>query len=103
MNLHTIILAAGEGSRMKSKKAKSLQRIGGRSMLELICQTAGGLSSKISVIVGFDKESIIKEVKDYGLNISTCEQKKQLGTGDAVKYGIEDVDMEELKKIIMTT
>ena len=92
MNLHTIILAAGEGSRMKSKKAKSLQRIGGCSMLELICQTAGGLSSKISVIVGFDKESIIKEVKDYGLNISTCEQKKQLGTGDAVKCGIEDVE-----------
>ena len=41
MDIHTIVLAAGEGSRMKSNRAKVLQRIGGTSMLEKICFTAG--------------------------------------------------------------
>ncbi|MDC1488426.1 NTP transferase domain-containing protein, partial [bacterium] len=71
MNVHTIILAAGEGSRMKSNRAKSLQRIGGTSMLEKICATAGKVSSKITLVVGFDKESIIKESEHYGLDITT--------------------------------
>ncbi len=55
MNIHTIILAAGEGSRMKSKRAKSLQRVGGKTMLEI-------------------------------------EQASPIGTGDAVKCGINEVD-----------
>ena len=55
MNIHTIILAAGEGSRMKSKRAKSLQRVGGKTMLEMICKTAESISAKITLIVGFDK------------------------------------------------
>ncbi len=91
MNVHTIVLAAGEGSRMKSNKAKSLQRIGGKTLLEMICQTAGKISEKITLIVGFDKESILKESKDYGLDISSCEQPEPKGTGDAVKCGINEV------------
>ena len=91
MNVHTIVLAAGEGSRMKSNKAKSLQRIGGKTMLEMICQTAGKISEKITLIVGFDKESILKESKNYSLDISSCEQPVPKGTGDAVKCGINEV------------
>ena len=90
MSLHTIVLAAGEGSRMKSNKGKSLQRIGGRTMLEMICQTAGKISEKITLIVGFDKESILKESENYNLNISSCEQPEPKGTGDAVKCGIAE-------------
>ena len=60
MNIHTIILAAGEGTRMNSNRAKSLQIVGGTSMLEKICTTAGKISKDITLIVGFDKESIIK-------------------------------------------
>mgnify|MGYP005623665697 FL=1 len=91
MSLHTIVLAAGEGSRMKSNKGKSLQRIGGRTMLEMICQTAGKISEKITLIVGFDKESILKESENYNFNISSCEQPEPKGTGDAVKCGIAEV------------
>ena len=47
------------GAKMKSKKAKSLQRVGGKTMLEMICKTAGSISTKITLIVGFDKDSII--------------------------------------------
>ena len=65
MNLHTIILTAGKGSRMNSDRAKSLQRIGGKSMLEMICKTAAGLDTKITLVVGFDKESIDRESKSF--------------------------------------
>jgi len=92
VSLHTIILAAGEGSRMKSNKAKSLQKIGGTSMLQKICDTAGEVSSKITLVVGFDKESIISESESYDLDITTSDQPKPIGTGDAVKCGLDKVD-----------
>jgi bifunctional UDP-N-acetylglucosamine pyrophosphorylase/glucosamine-1-phosphate N-acetyltransferase len=92
VSLHTIILAAGEGSRMKSNRAKSLQKIGGTSMLQKICDTAGEVSSKITLVVGFDKESIILESESYNLDITTSDQPKPIGTGDAVKCGLDKVD-----------
>ena len=91
MNIHTIVLAAGEGSRMKSSKAKSLQRIGGKTMLEMICQTAGSISQKITLVVGYDKKSIIKASKALNLDINSCEQPEPIGTGDAVKHGMSKI------------
>ena len=43
MKIHTVILAAGEGSRMLSTKAKSLQPVGGYSMLKRIYETVFGI------------------------------------------------------------
>ena len=92
MNIHTIILAAGEGTRMNSNRAKSLQTVGGTSMLEKICRTAGKISKDITLIVGFDKESIINEANAFAdLNITTSLQPKPIGTGDAVKCGLDKV------------
>jgi len=89
VSLHTIILAAGEGSRMKSNRAKALQKVGGSSMLQKICATAGSISPDITLVVGYDKESIIEESKNYSLNISIAEQPMAIGTGDAVKCGLK--------------
>jgi bifunctional UDP-N-acetylglucosamine pyrophosphorylase/glucosamine-1-phosphate N-acetyltransferase len=94
VSVHTIVLAAGEGSRMKSKRAKSLQRIGGTSMLHKICTTAGKISPKITLVVGFDQGSVIKEANEYDLEINIAEQPKAIGTGDAVKCGITKVSVE---------
>jgi len=94
VSVHTIVLAAGEGSRMKSKKAKSLQRIGGTSMLHKICTTAGKISPKITLVVGFDQDSVIKEANEYNLEISIAQQPKAIGTGDAVKCGLTQVEKE---------
>ena len=94
MSVHTIVLAAGEGSRMKSKRAKSLQRIGGTSMLHKICTTAGKISPKITLVVGFDQDSVIKEANEYDLEISIAQQPKAIGTGDAVKCGLTQVEKE---------
>jgi bifunctional UDP-N-acetylglucosamine pyrophosphorylase/glucosamine-1-phosphate N-acetyltransferase len=93
VNIHTIILAAGEGTRMNSNRAKSLQTVGGTSMLEKICRTAGKISKDITLIVGFDKESIINEANTFAdLNITTSPQPKPIGTGDAVKCGLDKVN-----------
>jgi len=94
VSVHTIVLAAGEGSRMKSKKAKSLQRIGGTSMLHKICTTAGKISPKITLVVGFDQDSVLKEANEYDLEISIAQQPKAIGTGDAVKCGLTQVEKE---------
>ena len=75
---------------MKSNRAKSLQRVGGVTMLEKICQTAGSISPKITLVVGFDKESIIKESSKFISDISIGEQPDAIGTGDAVKCGIDN-------------
>jgi len=92
VNIHTIILAAGEGSRMNSNRAKSLQQIGGTSMLEKICNTAGKITKNITLVVGYDKESIINEAKKLShLNITTSLQPRPIGTGDAVKCGLDKV------------
>ena len=75
---------------MKSNRAKSLQRVGGVTMLEKICQTAGSISPKITLVVGFDKETIINESQAFNLDISISEQPEAIGTGDAVKCGIDN-------------
>jgi bifunctional UDP-N-acetylglucosamine pyrophosphorylase/glucosamine-1-phosphate N-acetyltransferase len=61
-------------------------------MLEKICRTAGKISKDITLIVGFDKESIINEANTFAeLNITTSLQPKPIGTGDAVKCGLDKV------------
>ena len=74
---------------MKSNRAKALQKVGGSSMLQKICATAGSISPDITLVVGYDKESIIEESKNYSLNISIAEQPMAIGTGDAVKCGLK--------------
>jgi len=62
-------------------------------MLEKICRTAGKISKDITLIVGFDKESIINEANTFAdLNITTSLQPKPIGTGDAVKCGLDKVN-----------
>ncbi len=80
---------------MLSKKAKALQALGGRTMLNHVLTTANKISSKISVVVGFDKEGVEEEIKKIGINANTYLQKEQIGTADAVKTTLKDIDKNE--------
>ena len=95
MNIHTIILAAGAGSRMKSNQAKVLQRIGGMSMLQRVLQTTRKLNSKSTVVLGHDKEGVLRHLQDIEGNISTAIQANQLGTADAVKSAMNNTTSDE--------
>ena len=85
---------------MKSNRAKVLQRIGGSSMLHKICSTAAKISPKITLVVGFDKDSVIKEADEYGLEMlkpDNCTQQLIVFTGD-----ISNNDHEEIFSLINT-
>ena len=91
MKTHTVILAAGEGSRMLSNKAKSLQPVGGLSMLRRIFDTVSNLTDETSFVVGFEKDSVTNEIEKFsGIN-HICEQKKPIGTADAVKSALDSI------------
>ena len=95
MKIHTIILAAGAGSRMKSNKAKVLQRIGGMSMLQRVTATASSLNSKSTVVLGHDKDSVLEHMKTMDGNIASVIQAEQLGTADAVKSAMSQTQSGE--------
>ena len=80
---------------MLSQKAKVLQALGGRTMLNHVLTTANKISNKISVVVGFDREGVEEEIKKIGINANTYLQKEQIGTADAVKTTLKDIDKNE--------
>ncbi len=82
-----VILAAGLGTRMKSRKAKVLHRAGGKALVEHVVDTALELTTpdRIFVVVGHQAEEVQKTITVPGVGF--IEQKEQLGTGHAVKSG----------------
>jgi len=95
LNIHTIILAGGRGTRMLSQKAKVLQKLASKTMLQHILTSAKQVSDKISVVVGFDKEGVEEEISHLSINAKTYLQKKQIGTADAVKSVIDEINDSE--------
>lgn len=77
-----LILAAGQGTRMKSETPKVLHHICGMPMIDYVVQTAKKLNpERIYLVVGF-KEKLIR--KHLGNSILYITQSEQLGTGHAV-------------------
>jgi bifunctional UDP-N-acetylglucosamine pyrophosphorylase / glucosamine-1-phosphate N-acetyltransferase len=91
MNLEVIILAAGQGTRMKSSLPKVLHRVAGRPMLVHVVETARQLDpSAIHVVAGHGVQQVQQELADYALGWAIQEQ--QLGTGHAVLQALPAVD-----------
>lgn len=83
MKLSVIILAAGQGTRMRSKQPKVLHAIAGKSMLERVVNTAQQLNpQEIFVIYGYQGDLLREKLAH--LKVTWVEQKEQLGTGHAV-------------------
>jgi bifunctional UDP-N-acetylglucosamine pyrophosphorylase/glucosamine-1-phosphate N-acetyltransferase len=91
MNINTIILAAGQGTRMHSRRAKVLQGIGGRPMLAHVIDTAATLGSdKRIVVYGHDGEQVRQAFPDTEL--IWIHQEEQLGTAHAVLRAMAAVE-----------
>lgn len=89
--LHVVILAAGEGKRMKSDTAKVLQKIGGRPMLAHVISTARALDSAgIHVVYGHGGEQVRAAFADQP-DLHWAEQAQRLGTGHAVEQAMPGV------------
>ncbi|MEI8055300.1 MAG: bifunctional UDP-N-acetylglucosamine diphosphorylase/glucosamine-1-phosphate N-acetyltransferase GlmU [bacterium] len=87
MSLHIIILAAGRGTRMRSRLPKVLHKLGGKPLLEHVIKTAHSLRpQKIHVIYGEGGSLVREHLQHYDVN--WIEQEKQLGTGHAVMQAL---------------
>jgi bifunctional UDP-N-acetylglucosamine pyrophosphorylase/glucosamine-1-phosphate N-acetyltransferase len=89
--LSAIVLAAGEGTRMKSDRPKPLHLLCGRPMLRYVLDALGESElERVVIVVGHHAERVTKRLQDDGpdLLISFVEQEVQRGTGDAVSVGL---------------
>jgi bifunctional UDP-N-acetylglucosamine pyrophosphorylase/glucosamine-1-phosphate N-acetyltransferase len=85
--LTVVILAAGLGTRMRSRKAKVLHRAGGKALVEHVVETALALTTpeRVFVVVGHQADEVRRAVATPGVGF--IEQKEQKGTGHAVMSG----------------
>jgi bifunctional UDP-N-acetylglucosamine pyrophosphorylase/glucosamine-1-phosphate N-acetyltransferase len=89
--LHVIILAAGEGKRMKSARPKVLQPIAGKPMLAHVIEVARALQPEaIHVVYGHGGEDVRDTFADQP-DLQWAEQVQRLGTGHAVQQAMENV------------
>src|SRR5437899_11260441 len=85
--LDVLILAAGLGTRMKSRLAKVLHKLDGRPLIAHVCRTAYGLKPRrIYVVVGYQADDVIAAVEtELGKgHAAFVNQPQQRGSGDAV-------------------
>ena len=91
MKLEVVILAAGQGTRMKSRLPKVLHTVGGKPLLEHVIGTAQSLEpTAIHVVVGHGSERVQQALAQY--NIHWVVQAQQLGTGHAVMQALPAID-----------
>jgi bifunctional UDP-N-acetylglucosamine pyrophosphorylase/glucosamine-1-phosphate N-acetyltransferase len=92
MGLEIVVLAAGQGTRMRSKLPKVLHRLAGRPLLAHVLAAARALSpERIHVVVGHAAEAV-KATFDTASDVRWVHQAEQLGTGHAVKQALPGVD-----------
>ncbi len=90
--LNIVILAAGLGTRMKSRKAKVLHRAGGRALIEHVVDAALDLTTpeRVFIVVGHQADEVRAAVTHPGIRF--VEQKEQRGTGHAVMVCRERIE-----------
>lgn len=88
--LNIVILAAGQGSRMKSSLPKVLHTIGGKSMLQHVIDNSLLLqNASIHIVVGHEAEHVKAALS--GQKVQFALQATQLGTGHAVAQAIPNI------------
>jgi bifunctional UDP-N-acetylglucosamine pyrophosphorylase/glucosamine-1-phosphate N-acetyltransferase len=97
--LSAIILAAGEGSRMRSTRPKPLHLLCGRAMVLYVLDALPAPELERAVIVvGHGAERVTKKLTEdgAGLRLEFVEQHQQRGTGDAVAVGLTGLPEDDL-------
>ena len=86
------MLAAGLGTRMKSRQAKVLHRVGGKTLVEQVVATALQIAppERIFVVVGYQADEVRRAVTTPGIGF--IYQPEQKGTGHAVMVGREALE-----------
>ena len=91
MSLEIIVLAAGRGTRMRSRKPKVLHTLAGQPLLAHVLATARSLQpNALHVVVGHGGDEVQKAL--HAADIRWVQQAEQLGTGHAVLQALPAVD-----------
>lgn len=99
MTIKTLILAAGQGTRMRSSLPKVLHKIANRSLLEHVYSTSKQIdNNEVTVIYGHGGE-LVKDSLSM-LDINWVQQKEQLGTGHAVQQARSEINDEDTVLIL---
>lgn len=84
-----VVLAAGGGTRMKSKRSKLLHEVGGRSMLSHALGAADAVGPQhLVVVVGHARDQVEPHVAEIAPSAVVAVQTEQRGTGDAARVGL---------------
>ncbi|MCN9241919.1 bifunctional UDP-N-acetylglucosamine diphosphorylase/glucosamine-1-phosphate N-acetyltransferase GlmU [Streptomyces sp. RY43-2] len=87
-----VVLAAGEGTRMKSATPKVLHEICGRSLVGHVLAAAGELEPEnLVVVVGHAREKVTEHLALVEPGVRTAVQAEQRGTGHAVRMGLQEL------------
>ena len=95
--MDVVIMAAGKGTRMRSKIPKVLQRLAGRPLLEHVVETAGDLQARrVVVITGHAATEVEAACAAFagagaGFDLKFVRQEPQLGTGHAVQQAVPEL------------
>lgn len=100
MEKYVVVLAAGKGTRMKSKLYKVLHKVCGKTMVEHVVDAARSVNpAKIVTVVGTgagEVEKVLDGKSDFAF------QEKQLGTGDAVMTAKEELGDKDGATLVVT-
>ena len=98
-NVITIVMAAGKGTRMKSKKSKVVQKIYGKELVKRVVELAKKVGTdEVITVVGHQKEQVMEVL---GENVKYAFQEELLGTGHAVMQAEEFLKGKEGKVVVL--
>jgi bifunctional UDP-N-acetylglucosamine pyrophosphorylase / glucosamine-1-phosphate N-acetyltransferase len=87
-----VVLAAGEGTRMKSAIPKVLHPVGGRSLIHHAVVAAAALEPEhLVVVVGHGRDQVTGHLAEVAPKVATAVQDQQRGTGHAVDCALRDL------------
>ena len=100
MNTDFIILAAGKGTRMGSDLPKVLNLLGGKPLVQHLLDTVSDIKgSRLQLVVGY-KPELVKSSLDTNKKTDFVLQKKQLGTGHAVKQALKNLRSNSISLVL---
>jgi bifunctional UDP-N-acetylglucosamine pyrophosphorylase/glucosamine-1-phosphate N-acetyltransferase len=89
-DLTVIVLAAGGGTRMRSKTVKVLHEVGGRSMVGHVLAAVRAVEPvRVVAVVGHQREQVGAHIRALVPDVILAVQEQQHGTGDAVRVAME--------------
>jgi len=95
-NITAIILAAGKGVRMRSAMSKVLHELNGKPLIYYILREVKKTGIKrIIVVVGYQNELVREKITDFFKGIEFIQQKKPLGTADALRKAEDRIKKED--------